>query len=121
MRRLRVESTDSEIDQACVETMQPYNLHEVTGTVAGQPLVREDGAIERVEPTVEMSTTMSPGQELRENFRVYSKRLEDYKRSHPQFAAYGDPNTPIPIAEPRRPGLDGTVNHTREHGQFTDN
>ena len=48
MQRLKVESsTDSELDQSCAEVLQPYNVREVTVTVAAQPRVRSDGAIER--------------------------------------------------------------------------
>jgi|SRR6516165_6098206 hypothetical protein len=99
MRRLRVESTtDDELAQSCAEVLQPYNLHEIVVTVAAQPQVLSDGAIERVEPTVETSSAVVPAGELEENMRAYSKRLEDYKRDHPQFAQYADPNTPLPLA-----------------------
>ena len=99
MRRLKVESTtDSEFDQACSESLQPYNLREITVTVAAQPEVRADGAIERVEPTVETSSAVVAAQELQQNFRAYSKRLEEYKAGHPEFGRYGDPNAPIAVA-----------------------
>jgi hypothetical protein len=99
MQRLKVESsTDSELDQSCAEVLQPYNVREVTVTVAAQPRVRSDGAIERGEETIETASAVVPGRELQENMRAYSKRLEDYKREHPQFGQYADPNTPLPLA-----------------------
>ena len=99
MRRLKIESTtDSEFNQSCSELLQPYSVREVTVTVAAEPRVRSDGAIERVEPTVDTSSAVVPGQELQENFRAYSKRLEEYKAGHPHFAEHADPNTPLPIA-----------------------
>jgi hypothetical protein len=99
MRRLRVESTtDSELEQSCSELLQPYNVHEVTVTVASQPQVRSDGAIERVEPTVETSSAVVPGRELWENRQAYSQKLEEYKRDHPDFAKYADPATVIPLS-----------------------
>ena len=55
MRKLKIDSTDNDLDRACAEVLQPYNVREVTVTVAAQPQIREDGAIERVEPTVETS------------------------------------------------------------------
>ena len=99
MRRLRVESTtDSELNQSCSELLQPYNVREVTVTVASRPQVRSDGAIERVEPTVETSSAVVPGRELWQNRQAYSQRLEDYKHDHPDFAKYADPNTVIPLS-----------------------
>jgi hypothetical protein len=99
MRRLKVEgTTDNEFDQACAEVLQPYVQRELTVTVSAQPQVRADGAIERAEPTVETTSVVTPGRELQENARAYSKRLEEYKAGHPQFAQYGDPNAPISIA-----------------------
>jgi hypothetical protein len=98
MRKLKIDSTDSEFDQACSESFQPYNVNENTVTVSAQPRVREDGAIEREEPLIETSTVVTPGRELQENARAYSTRLEEYKAGHPQFGRYGDPNAPIAIA-----------------------
>jgi len=98
MRKLKIDSTDSDFDAACSEVFQPYSVREVTVTVAAQPQVREDGAIERGEETVETSSAVVPGEELRQNMQTYSRRLEEYKASHPQFAQFADPNTPPAIA-----------------------
>jgi hypothetical protein len=99
MRRLKVESTtDSELEQSCAELLQPSNINEVVVTVSAAPEVRSDGSIERVEPTVEVSSEFAPGQGLRESMRTYSRRLAEYRRDHPQFAQYGDANAPILIA-----------------------
>jgi hypothetical protein len=98
MRQLKIDSTDSEFDQACSESFQPYNVNEITVTVSAQPRVREDGATERTEPVVETTSVVTPGRELLENARAYSKRLDAYKAGHPEFARYGDPDAPIAIA-----------------------
>jgi|SRR5215469_1427505 len=99
MRRLKVESTtDSEFDQSCSESLQPYSAREITVTVASQPQVREDGAIERGEEMVETSSAVIPGEELRQSMQTYSRRLEHYKQEHPQFAQFADPATPLPLS-----------------------
>jgi len=99
MRRLKVESTtDSELIQSYAELLQPSNVHELTITVAAEPHVRSDGAIERVEPVEETFSGFEPSDELRQNMMTYTRRLEEYKASHPEFGRYGDANAPILIA-----------------------
>jgi hypothetical protein len=99
MRRLKVESTtDSEFDQSCSESFQPYNVNEITVTVSAQPRICEDGAVERVAPTVETSSAVVPGRELCENRQAYSQKLEEYKRDHRDFAKFADPATVIPLS-----------------------
>ena len=55
-------------------------------------------AIERTEPIVEASSDFAASEELRQNMITYSRRLQDYKRDHPNFAQYADPATPLPLA-----------------------
>jgi hypothetical protein len=96
---LRVESTtDSELDQSYAEVLQPYNAVSVTVTTARPSVQREDGSIEHAPEDVQNLSAVVPGRELQENMRAYSKRLEDYKRDHPEFGRYADPETPLPLS-----------------------
>jgi hypothetical protein len=61
--------------------------------------LRNTAIEERAEPIVEASSDFAASEELRQNMITYSRRLQDYKRDHPNFAQYADPATPLPRSE----------------------
>jgi hypothetical protein len=86
-KNLRIDSTDSKVDQD-LAALQPYTTVSVTVATARRPVVGEDGSIEHAPEDVQNLQGLMPGRELRRSMLDYAKRVEDYKAENPDFETY---------------------------------
>jgi hypothetical protein len=96
-KNLKIESTDSKAERE-MATFAPYSSVSVTVTASRQPIRRPDGATEAAEPDVETSSKVVPGRELMENTAEYNRRVEEFKKQQPNFSAFVNQSTEIPLA-----------------------
>jgi hypothetical protein len=97
MKNLRMESTDSSLDQRIAE-LQPYSTVQVTITTARPPEPQEDGGTEHAEPQVQNISELVPGRELKANMAQYADRVQDFKQEFPDFEKYVGQDIAIPLS-----------------------
>jgi hypothetical protein len=96
-KNLKIESTDSELDQH-IAALQPYNTVQLTIVTAAPSVQREDGSIEHGEDDVQNLEALVPSRELRANMALYAERVAEFKERYPEFDRYVGQDIPIPLS-----------------------
>jgi len=97
MRNVKIDSTDSELDQR-VAGMQPYTTVSVTIATARPSVQQEDGSTEHAPDDVQNLSALVPGRELQQNMALYAERVEEFKEQFPDFEKYVGQDLAIPLS-----------------------